>query len=88
MASEIRAQIVAPAQTAMDRLNLRMTNRWKLAAVAMALVIVTVVATGLVVANWRDKKMVDVSPGHPTLSVATPMRLHRRTAWRPDAVGD
>jgi hypothetical protein len=38
----------------------------------MALVIVTVVATGLVVANWRDKKMVDVSPGHPTLSVATP----------------
>ena len=45
---------------------------WKLAAVAMALVIVTVVATGLVVANWRDKKMVDVSPGHATPSVATP----------------
>jgi hypothetical protein len=38
----------------------------------MALVIVTVVATGLVVANWRDKKMVDVSPGHATPSVATP----------------
>jgi hypothetical protein len=45
---------------------------WKLAAVAMALVIVTVVATGLVVANWRDKKTVDVSPGYATPSVATP----------------
>jgi hypothetical protein len=45
---------------------------WKLAAVVMALVIVTVVATGLVVANWRDKTMVDVSPGHATPSVATP----------------
>jgi hypothetical protein len=38
----------------------------------MALVIVTVVATGLVVANWRDKKVVDVSPSHATPSVATP----------------
>ena len=47
-------------------------NPWKLAAVAMALVIVTVVATGLVVANWGDKKMVDVSPGHATPSAATP----------------
>jgi hypothetical protein len=45
---------------------------WKLAAVAMALVIVTVVATGLVVANWRDKRMVDVSPGRATPTVATP----------------
>ena len=47
-------------------------NPWKLAAVAMALVIVTVVATGLVVANWGDKRMVDVGPGHATRSVATP----------------
>jgi hypothetical protein len=38
----------------------------------MALVIVTVVATGLVVANWRDKKTDDVSPGHATPSVVTP----------------
>jgi len=38
----------------------------------MALVIVTVVATGLVVANWGDKKMVDVSPGHATPREATP----------------
>jgi hypothetical protein len=40
-------------------------NPWKLAAVAMALVIVTVVATGLVVANWggreSDKKVVNVA---------------------------
>ena len=47
-------------------------NPWKLAAVAMALVIVTVVATGLVAANWGDKKMVDVSPGRATPGVATP----------------
>jgi len=32
----------------------------------MALVIVTVVATGLVVANWGDKKVVDVSAGRAT----------------------
>jgi hypothetical protein len=41
-----------------------------------ALVIVTVVATGLVVANWggteSDKKVVDVSPGRATPRVATP----------------
>ena len=37
----------------------------------MALVMVTVVAAGLVVANWRDKKAADVSPGHATPSVAT-----------------
>ena len=37
----------------------------------MALVMVTVVAAGLVVANWRDKKTADVSPGHATPSVAT-----------------
>ena len=47
---------------------------WKLAAVAMALVIVTVVATGLVVANWRgtesDKKVVNVAT--PTAVPAVP----------------
>jgi len=37
----------------------------------MALVMATVIATGLVVANWRDKKTADVSPGHATPSVAT-----------------
>jgi hypothetical protein len=37
----------------------------------MALVMATVVATGLVVANSRDKKTADVSPGHATPSVAT-----------------
>jgi hypothetical protein len=41
----------------------------------MALVIVTVVATSLVVANWSDKKMVDVSPGHATPSGATPSAM-------------
>jgi hypothetical protein len=41
----------------------------------MALVIVTVVATGLVVANWGDKKVVDVSAGR-----ATPAVRRRRAA--------
>jgi hypothetical protein len=53
---------------------------WKLTAVAMALVIVTVVATGLVVANWggteSDKKVVNVAtssarPAAPTAGVPT-----------------
>ena len=51
-------------------------NPWKLVTVGMALVIVTVVATGLVVANWggrdSDKKAVDVSSGRATPRVATP----------------
>ena len=42
-------------------------NPWKLTAVGMALVIATVLVTGLVVANWKgqdsDKKVVDVTPG-------------------------
>jgi hypothetical protein len=42
-------------------------NPWKLTAVGMALVIATVLVTGLVVANWKgqdsDKKAVDVTPG-------------------------
>lgn len=42
-------------------------NPWKLTAIGMALVIATVLVTGLVVANWSgregDKKVVDVSPG-------------------------
>jgi len=50
-------------------------NPWKLTAVGMALVIATVVVTGLVVANWggreSDKKAVDVSPGRATPRVAT-----------------
>lgn len=41
-------------------------NPWKLTAIGMALVIASVVVTGLVMANWSgresDKKVVDVSP--------------------------
>jgi hypothetical protein len=48
---------------------------WKLTAVGMALVIATVIVTGLVVANWggmeSDKKAVDVTPGRATPRVAT-----------------
>jgi len=51
-------------------------NPWKLTAIGMALVIATVLVTGLVVANWSgsesDKKVVDVSPGRAAPSVATP----------------
>lgn len=50
-------------------------NPWKLTAIGMALVIATVLVTGLVVANWSgresDKKVVDVAPGRPAPSVAT-----------------
>jgi hypothetical protein len=50
-------------------------NPWKLTAIGMALVIATVLVTGLVVANWsgseRDKKVVDVSPGGTAPRVAT-----------------
>jgi hypothetical protein len=54
-------------------------NPWKLTAIGMALVIATVLVTGLVVANWSgresDKKVVDVRPGRaaprlPTSSTA------------------
>jgi hypothetical protein len=69
MASEIHKRIG-------NLTNESRQNPWKLAAVAMALVIVTVVATGFVVANWggteSDKKVVDVSPGRTTPRVATP----------------
>lgn len=50
-------------------------NPWKLTAIGMALVIATVLVTGLVVANWSgresDKKLVDVSPGRAAPRVAT-----------------
>jgi hypothetical protein len=50
-------------------------NPWKLTAIGMALVIVTMLVTGLVVANWSgreiDKKVVDVSPGRSAPRVAT-----------------
>src|ERR1700730_3950176 len=50
-------------------------NPWKLTAIGMALVIATVLVTGLVVANWSgrqsDKKVVDVSPGRAAPLVAT-----------------
>jgi len=49
-------------------------NPWKLTAIGMALVIGTVLATGLVVANWSgtgsDKKVVGVSPGTAASRVA------------------
>jgi hypothetical protein len=50
-------------------------NPWKLTAIGMALVIATVLVTGLVVANWSgresDKKAVDASPGPTAPSRAT-----------------
>jgi hypothetical protein len=50
-------------------------NPWKLTAVGMALVIATVLVTGLVVANWKgqdsDKKAVDVTPGRTAPRSAT-----------------
>ena len=50
-------------------------NPWKLTAIGMALVIATVLVTGLVVANWSgrdtDKKVVDVSPGRAAPRVAS-----------------
>jgi len=49
-------------------------NPWKLTAIGMALVIATVLVTGLVVANWSgresDRKVVDVSPGRAAPRVA------------------
>jgi hypothetical protein len=50
-------------------------NPWKLTAIGMALVIATVLVTGLVVANWSGresdkKKVVDVSPGRAAPLVA------------------
>ncbi len=50
-------------------------NPWKLTAIGMALVIATVLVTGLVVANWSgresDKKVVDVSPRRAAPRLAT-----------------
>ena len=50
-------------------------NPWKLTAIGMALVIATVLVTGLVVANWSgrdgDKNVVDVSPGRAAPRLAT-----------------
>jgi hypothetical protein len=50
-------------------------NPWKLTAIGMALVIATVLVTGLVVANWSgresDKPVVDVSPARTGPRVAT-----------------
>ncbi len=50
-------------------------NPWKLTAIAMALVVVTAVATGLVVANWSgsqaDRKAAESSPA-PTPSTQGP----------------
>ena len=50
-------------------------NPWKLTAIGMALVVATVLVTGLVVANWSgreaDKKVVEVSPGSTAPRVVT-----------------
>ena len=50
-------------------------NPWKLRAIGMALVISTVLVTGLVVANWNsqesDKNVTDVSPDCAAPRVAT-----------------
>jgi hypothetical protein len=50
-------------------------NPWKLTAIGMALVIVTALATGLVVANWSgkdsDKKVADASSSAPASRVAS-----------------
>jgi phosphoglucomutase len=74
-------------------------NPWKLAAVAMALVVVTVVATGLVVANWGDTKVVEVSSmastriRSTTRATAMPTQpartraLHGDKGWQPQQAG-
>ena len=54
-------------------------NPWKLIAIGMALVIVTAVVTGIVVANWTGSKpaqqMADTtSPGKPPATPATPAK--------------
>jgi hypothetical protein len=50
-------------------------NPWKLTAIGMALVIVTALATGLVVANWSgkdsDRKVADTSSSRPVSPVAS-----------------
>src|SRR4030095_9646439 len=50
-------------------------NPWKLTAIGMALVIATVLVTGLVVANWKgqdsDKKVVAVTTGRAAPRAAT-----------------
>jgi hypothetical protein len=50
-------------------------NPWKLTAIGVALVIASVLVTGLVVANWSgresDKKVVDVSPSSTAPRVTT-----------------
>lgn len=50
-------------------------NPWKLTAVGMALVIATVLVTGLVVANWTDnasdKTVIGAGPGRAAPRVAT-----------------
>jgi hypothetical protein len=54
--------------------NASWNNSWKLTAIGMALVIATVLVTGLVVANWGggegDKKVVAVGPGRAAPRVA------------------
>jgi hypothetical protein len=53
-------------------------NPWKLTAIGMALVIATVLVTGLVVANWTaresDKKVIDITPGlaAPRVAITPP----------------
>jgi hypothetical protein len=65
-------------------------NPWKLTAIGMALVMVTAVVTGLVVANRTgdsdkkveaDKMPVAASPAHPVTAQAAPVR--RETAAPP-----
>jgi hypothetical protein len=50
-------------------------NPWKLTAIGMALVIVTALATGLVVANWSgkdsDRKVTDTISSRPASPVAS-----------------
>jgi hypothetical protein len=68
-------------------------NPWKLTAIGMALVIATVVVTGLVVANWRgqdsDKKVVDVTPGRaaPRSATAPATSTAAGTPTAPTAAG-
>jgi hypothetical protein len=68
-------------------------NPWKLTAIGMALVIVTVLVTGLVVANWKgqdsDKKVVDVTPGRgaPRSATAPGASTAAGTPTAPTAAG-
>lgn len=58
-------------------------NPWKMTAVGMALVIVTGLVTGLVVANWTGRE--PVSPGRETVRPAGTAPAPRQVAVTPTA---